>query len=409
MTTEPRVLAKDEWESWYEALEWAFGGVKETGQERGLWRDLTEVDRSYGVWDGDRPVGTIGAFSFGLSVPGGAVVPSAGITMVSVAATHRRRGILRRMMRRALEDYREAGDTLAILTASEPAIYGRFGFGTATQRVIAEIDTARVSVAAPPGTDGMALSVVDPAAALGRCEELYARMVPRRPGMLERRPGWERLMLLDPPPARNGASARRVVLAERDGELLGYARYAMKPGFELPGPTGTVVVHDLDAVDPAAYAALLRFLAGIDLMTSVQLRNLPVDSALPHLVSDVRRCDLRVQDKLYLRPLELGAALAARAYTTEVDVVLDVADDFCPWNEGRWRLSGGPGGAVCERTGDPADLALPVRALGAAYLGGASLVSLAHAGLVEERRPGGLAVATTAFSSPVAPWLPHSF
>ncbi|RBM23621.1 GNAT family N-acetyltransferase [Streptomyces sp. PT12] len=409
MTTKLRTVSKDDFDAWYAGLEWAFGGLKESADERRLWHELVDLDRSLGVWDGDRVVGSLGTFALRVSVPGGAVVSAAGVTMVHVAATHRRRGLLRLMMRRALDDYREAGEPLAVLTASEPGIYGRFGFGAATWRMLATIDTARVAVNAPAGADDIALRVEDPARAARRCEELYARLVPRRPGMLERLPGWERLPLLDPPGEREGASARRCVLAEREGELLGYARYALRPRFAEAGPEGAVVVRDLEAATPEAYAALLRYLAEIDLMSTVVLRDLPVDAPLLHLVSDVRRCELRVQDRMYLRPVDVGAALAARSYTTELDVVLDVTDDMCPWNAGRWRLSGGPGGAVCARTGDAADLALPVRALGAAYLGGVSLASLAGAGLVGERRAGALAAAGAAFTGQLAPWLPHTF
>ncbi|MDT0446772.1 GNAT family N-acetyltransferase [Streptomyces johnsoniae] len=409
MTNELRVLADSEWTAWWTTLDWAFGGLPESQEEQKLWRDLTDFGRSYGVWDAGQPVGTLGTLTMAVSVPGGAVLPVAGVTMVSVAATHRRQGILRTMMRRALETYRESGEPLAALTASEPAIYGRFGYGAASQRLSADIDIHRVTLGLPPGADNITLRVVDPADEAERCEALYARLVPTRPGMLARGPGWERLPLLDPRQDRAGASARRCVLAERDGELLGYARYALKPEWEPAGPRGTVLVRDLDAAEPAAYGALLRYLHGIDLMSTLTLDNRPVDDPFLHMVSDVRRARLRVTDRLYLRPVDLGAALAGRTYATDVDVVLEVSDGFCPWNEGRWRLSGGPGGAVCERTADAADLALPVAALGAAYLGGTSLRSLAAAGRVEELRTGALGAAATAFGSTVAPWLPHGF
>lgn len=413
MTMDLRVLDEADWDTWYGSLELAFGGLPEAPEERELWQTLTEPERSLGIWDGGRVVGTSGAFSFRMSVPGGAVLPTAGVTMVSVASTHRRQGLLRRMMRRLLDDAREAGEPLAVLTASEPAIYGRFGFGVATWELSTEIDATRVTLARPAGTgegaDGLRLRLADPAEALERCEELYARLVPTRPGMLERRPRWERLALLDPPRERQGASALQCVLAERDGELLGYARYALKPEWDEAGPKGTVLVRQLDALEPAAYAALLEHLCGVDLMTRVRLTARPADDPLLHLASDVRRCQPRLRDGLYLRPVELGAALSGRAYAAELDVVLGVTDAFCPWNEGAWRLSGGPGGARCERTGDAPELALSAAELGAAYLGGASLPALAAAGRVRELRPGALAATAAAFASPVAPWLPHPF
>ncbi|MFR9726504.1 GNAT family N-acetyltransferase [Streptomyces sp. MS19] len=408
-TTALRVLGAADWESWYRSLEWAFGGGFEPAEERAAWREVTEFDRSFALWDKDRIVGSFSSFSFQLSVPGGTQVPAAGVTMVHVAPTHRRQGQLRRMMRAGLDAARDAGEPLAVLTASEPAIYGRFGYGVASHVLDATLDVARTGLRLPPGTEDVRLSLADPADVMDRCEELYARLVPARPGMIVRRPAWRGMILLDAPAARGGASPRRCLLAERDGELVGYARFATTARWEATVPDGTVLVKDLDAADPAAYAAMLRFLTELDLMSTVRLPNRPVDDALLHLVSDLRRSRLRVFDRLHLRPVDVGAALAARAYTADVDVVLDVTDAFCPWNGGTWRLGGGPGGAVCERTGDAPDLALDVRELGAAYLGGTSLASLAAAGLVRELRPGALTAAATAFSSPIAPWLPHAF
>ncbi|MET9804565.1 GNAT family N-acetyltransferase [Streptomyces sp. NPDC006368] len=409
MTIDLRVLRPTEWDRWYGQLELAFGGIAEEPQERDLWNALTEHERSVGVWDDGTCVGTAGAFTFRLSVPGGALVPAAGVTMVSVAATHRRRGVLTSMMRRQLDDVRAWGEPVAVLTASEPAIYGRFGYGIATRQLRAEIDTDRVRLSVPPGTDDVRLRLSSPAAASEAREAVYARLVPERPGMLARMPGWERLPVLDPPGSRDGASPLQCVLAERDGEVTGYALYSTRPQWETAVPHGTVRLRDLGAVDPASYAALWRFLFGIDLMSTIQVGNRPVDDAWQHLVSDIRRCRTRVQDGLHVRLVDLGAALEARTYQAPVDVVLDVDDAFCPWNAGRWRLTGDRKGALCARTDDAADLALSVRDVGAAYLGGVPLTSLAAAGRVRELRQGALAEASVAFGSPVAPWLPHGF
>ncbi|MFE7900905.1 GNAT family N-acetyltransferase [Streptomyces sp. NPDC057424] len=409
LSTDLRVLQKDDWDKWYDTLVRGFGGVPEAAEERELWNSLTEFDRSLGVWDGDECVGTAGAFSFRLTVPGGASLPVAGVTMVSVAATHRRRGLLTSMMRRQLDDVRAWGEPLAVLTASEPAIYGRFGYGNATFSLAAEIDTTRVHLSVPDGTDDVRVRYAVPADVLDVCEALYARLVPERPGMLARRPGWERLGVLDPASEREGASPLQCVLAERDGETVGYARYRVKPEWELSGSNGTVSVEDLAALDPAANAALWRFLFGIDLTTKVTVRGRPADDAWQYLVSDPRRCQPWLRDSLYVRPVEVGAALEARTYQTPVDVVFDVEDTFCPWNAGRWRLSGDAKGASCERTADAADVALSVRELGAAYLGGVSLASLATAGRVREIRPGALAEASLGFGTRVPPWLPHGF
>ena len=414
MTTDLRVLRPAEWNEWYGKLELAFGGVPESPEERALWSDLTEHDRSLGVWDGDQCVGTAGAFTFRVTVPGGGAVRAAGVTMVSVASTHRRRGVLTSMMRRQLDDVRSWGEPLAVLTASEPAIYGRFGYGIATQQLRATIDTARVRLTVPDGTDGIRLRLVAPDAPEVRdaCERVYARQVPTRPGMLQRRPGWERLPLLDAESDRKGSSPLQCVLAQRDGEggeVVGYARYFNKPDWDAAGPKGTVELRDLEAVDPTAYAALWRHLFDIDLTTQLRTYNRPVDDAWQHLVSDNRRCDVAPRDSLHVRLVDVGAALEARTYQAPVDVVFEVADAFCPWNEGRWRLTGDAKGAACARTDDAADLSLSVRELGAAYLGGVSLMSLAAAGRVRELRQGTLAEASVGFASVVAPWLPHGF
>jgi predicted acetyltransferase len=409
MGTDLRVLRQDDWDEWYDNLIRAFGGVPESAEERELFRGLTAYDRSIGAWDGGRWVGTAGAFAFRLTVPGGASVPAAGVTMVSVAGTHRRRGVLTSMMRRQLDDVHSWGEPLAVLTASEPVIYGRFGYGVGTYHLNADIDTTRVRLSVPPGTDDVQLRYAAPADVLDACEAVYAQLVSRRPGMVARVPGWERLWLLDPESERDGASPLQCVVAERDGEVVGFVRFRVKAEWEAAGPKGTVVISDLDALDPAAQGALWRFLFDLDLTSRIDARRRPVDEPWQYLVSDVRRCSLLVRDSLHVRLVDVGAALQARTYQAPVDVVLEVEDAFCPWNSGRWRLSGDAKGASCERTTDSADLALSVRELGAAYLGGVSLASLAAAGLVREVRQGALAEAAVGFGSAVAPWLPHGF
>ncbi|MFJ9133156.1 GNAT family N-acetyltransferase [Streptomyces sp. NPDC102256] len=409
MTTDVRVLRQADWDKWYENLIRAFGGVAESSEERELWNALTEYDRSLGVWDGEECVGTAGAFSFRVTVPGGASVPAAGVTMVSVAATHRRRGVLTAMMRRQLDDLRAGNEPLAVLTASEPAIYGRFGYGIGTLQINAEIDTGRVRLSVPPGTDDVRLRYAAPGDVLDVCEAVYARRVPERPGMLARQPGWERLQVLDPEGERDGASPLQCVVAERDGSAVGYTRFRVKPGWGPAGHDGVVQLEDLEGTDAPARAALWRFLSDVDLTTTLRTRGRPVDEDWQHLVSDIRRCQVRLKDALHVRLVDVGAALEARTYQAPVDVALEVEDAFCPWNEGRWRLTGDAKGASCVRTGDSPDLALSVRELGAAYLGGVPLASLAAAGRVRELRQGALAEASMAFTSVVAPWLPHGF
>ncbi|MFJ3832347.1 GNAT family N-acetyltransferase [Streptomyces sp. NPDC090046] len=405
-----RVIQADEWDVWYGQLELAFGGVPESPEDQELYKSLADTDRSLGVWDGGARVGSAGAFALRLSVPGGAIVPAAGVTAVGVSPTHRRRGVLTSLMRRQLDDIRAGGEPLAVLTASDPAIYRRFGYGTATYALALEVDTTRVRLSVPPGTDAVRLRLVDPQQALADCERVYAALAPTRPGMLARQPGWEELPVLDAPSARGGGSALKCVVAEReDGEVIGYARYRVKPDWDQTGSDGKVEVSDLDALDPAACAALWRYLFSIDLTWTVRAPRRPVDDPLLHLVSDIRRSRPRTRDALHVRLVDL-AALEARTYGAPLDVVVAVADAFCPWNEGRWRLVvDDKGAARCTRTEEPAELEMSVRELGSAYLGGIALTSLAAAGLVRELRPGALTETSRAFAGDVAPWLPHVF
>ncbi|MFP3991347.1 GNAT family N-acetyltransferase [Streptomyces sp. E11-3] len=410
MTIDVRVLDPGDWDAWFGNLELAFGGLREDVENRAFDERSTVFERSLVAWDGAEIVAGAGSFPFRLAVPGGALVPSAGVTMVGVKPTHRRRGLLSTLMRRQLDDVRALGEPLAILTASEPAIYGRFGYGAATQQLMAEIETSRVRLSVPEGTDDVRLRLVPPGEALQACEAVYARLVTGRPGMLARVAPWEQRVLIDPAEDRNGSSPLQCLVAERGGEVVGYARFHVKPDWTWTSThEGSVLLRDLDALDPAAYAALLRYLLDLDLTSTIRLRNRPVDDAWQQMVSDVRRCNVQVRDSLYVRLVDVGAALEARTYQTPVDVVFDVEDAFCPWNTGRWRLTGDAKGASCERTEDAADVALSVRELGAAYLGGVSLLSLAAAGRVRELRDGAVAEASVAFGAAVAPWLPHGF
>ncbi|GLF93693.1 GNAT family N-acetyltransferase [Streptomyces yaizuensis] len=405
-----RVLRPSEWNEWFEALGLAFGGGAMPAAKRDLYREVTHVDRSLAVWDGTEPVGSASSFPFSITVPGGGLVRAAGVTMVGVASTHRRRGILTSMMRRQLDDVRAWGEPVAALYASEPGIYGRFGYDTASHLIRAEIDTDRVGLTLPEGTDAVRIRRVrDAGAALAAFEEVYAAQVPARPGMIARLPHWDRLGAVDPVEDRAGASELLSVVAERDGRVTGCVRYRTRADWTDSVPQGRVEVRDLFAHDPASYAALLRHLWGIDLTSTVQMENRPVDDPWQLLVSDIRRCRVRVVDSLHVRLVDVGAALAARSYATPVDVVLEVSDPFCPWNTGRWRLSGDTKGAACAPTRDAADLSLSVRELAAAYLGGTRLGTLAAAGRVRELREGALADADAAFTSGAAPWGPHMF
>src|SRR5919202_2429947 len=364
---------------------------------------LFEPERSLAVFDGGQIVGTAGVYTRALTVPGGPV-PAACVTAVGVLPTHRRRGLLTRMMRRQLEDVHARGEALAALWASEPAIYGRFGYGLAARSTELSVRTP-AAVAAP--VEGVT-TVVAPADAIARIAPLYDAVRRERPGHLDRTPAWWEKRIHFPEYRRDGAGTlRAAVHAAPGGAVDAYALYAVKPVWGPDGPEGEVVVREVMAADPAGTAAIWAYLLGLDLTRRVAWAIAPADEPLVHLVA--RPVVQRLAANLWVRPVEVGAALAARAYATPLDVVLEVADPFCPWNAGRWRLAADAGGAACERTTDPPDLALSAADVGAAYLGGTTLAAPAAAGRVREGRPGALAAATAAFRGPREPWCPEIF
>lgn len=403
-----RTLTDAEWPALVDVDSHAFGATFDA-EVLDSEREMLEAGRTIGTFDGPTLVGIATAFSLDLTVPG-AVVPAAGVSWVSVLPTHRRRGVLRGLMTHQLYDVRERGrEPLAILWASEPPIYGRFGYGSASRalRLAVPRDAQALRDDTPADPD-LRLRLVDPEE-WKLTADVYARAAATRPGMLARDDRWHRRAVRDVPSQRHGRSALRCVVAEDASGVRGYARYATKPDWSSGRPQGTVDVREVVASDAAAAAAVYRYLLDLDLMGTVELWNVPVDDPLVHWLRDPRRARPSLGDALYVRVVDLPAALSARTYAAPVDVVLQVEDPLCPWNDGRWRLRGGPEGATCEPSEALPDLALHVTELGAVYLGGTTLAELALAGRVAEQRPGALLAASVAFTSSPMPWCPVVF
>ena len=371
-------------------------------------RRFLELDRTIGVFDGQEQVGGASIFTMRLTVPEGRQVPMAGVTWVNMLPTHRRRGALTKMMRHQLHDLHERGaEPVAGLTATHPAIYGRYGYGRATYSVTLTVKREHNALRLPPGTDDVTLRLVDPKSSIGICKEKYSRHVLRRPGMLEKPDWWYEFDVADLPEMREDYSNVRMVVAERDGAALGYASYRTKP--TGPGHEGEAYVRGVYADDPAAYAALWRMLLNVDLVNTIVVPSIPMDDPLLATLESARYANPTVKDALYVRLVDVDRALTARTYATPIDVVFEVVDEFCPWNAGRWRLAGDEKGATCERTDSAADIRVNVRELGTVYLGGATLRALADAGQVVEHTAGAVRAASKAFASDVRPWLPLEF
>jgi predicted acetyltransferase len=343
-------------------------------------------------------VGNSGIYTRQLAVPG-AVVDAAHVTLVSVASTARRQKVLTRMMDTLFEGAMAAGEPIAVLWASEGRIYQRFGYGLATQRLRVTVPTREVRVAGSPSGGVIRERPVDELR--DAMVKVYDELFPQRPGWSSREQRHWDFRLADPPSWRGGGAPLRTVVHEGPSGVDGYALFRTQEHWHDGGPDGEVQVRELVATNPTATAGLWRFLCDIDLTRRVTAS---ADHAVLYLVDEPRQLQPRWGDGLWVRLLDLPAALAARRYAAPVDVVLSVTDTRLPANAGRWRLTGSPDSAACAPTTDEPDLALDVKELGAAYLGGTPLASLAAAGLVDELTPGALARTSTAFGW----WVPPS-
>jgi predicted acetyltransferase len=400
-----RPISAEEWPEFWRTLAYTF---HEDPQQdlADTERKNFEPDRSLAVFDADQVVATSGAFSRELSVPG-ATVPAAHVSLVAVLATHRRRGLLTRMMRRQLRDVYEAGrEPVAVLWASEEAIYGRYGYGPASHELAIRADTREVRVAAPRA--GGRLRLASPLEAVKDLARVYESARPHRPGFSSRHDPWWEYRLTDIERHRRGATERRCVLYETGDGVAGYALWRSRGGWDDSGPDGEVTVEELVCPDPDGYAELWRFLFDIDLTRTLTARFLALDEPLFFLVDAPRRLTRTFTTALFLRIVNVPAALSTRRYAAPVDLVIEVTDDLLPENTGRWHLVGDFGQARCEPTREPADLRLGARELGAIHLGGTPLRGLAAAGLVEGR-PEVVARAAAAFGWPVAPLAPEVF
>ncbi|HEV3288155.1 MAG TPA: GNAT family N-acetyltransferase [Streptosporangiaceae bacterium] len=377
-----------------------------------------ELDRTLGAFDGGTMVGGAGAYSFRMRVPG-ALAAVAGVTMVGVLPTYRRRGILSSLMWQQLADLHDHGEAVAALFASEAGIYQRYGYGRASWHASYDVRGGEGALAPGAPTDGaLRLRITDPEPARAELAKVYEAVLAERPGLYARNDAWWDRLLTDEPEDRAGASPLRCVIAEDPAGPRGYALFSGYSRWDEATflPDSSVSIREVMTADPAATAAIWADLLSRDLATEFRAPLRPVDDPLLHLLADPRRLRPTVADGLWVRLVDVPAALGQRRYACPVDAVIEVTDGRCGWNQGRWRLTaGGPGGrpagfaATCGPTSAAADVALPVSTLGAAYLGGTRLGPLAAAGQATELRPGALAALSAAMSWDPAPWCPQIF
>ena len=373
-----RTVGDDDFDQLFALLGIAY--LDDAGEGRkDRFRTLNEQDRTFGAYDGDELVGSISAFTFDLTVPGERTLPMAGTTIVAVKPTHRRRGLLRKLMAAHFEDVAARGEPLAGLWASEAPIYGRFGFGWATDFVEAEIATSsRILGERDPN---VATRMVARETFLSVAPALYDHVRLTEPGTLSRSADWwEHRRSDDDAEDRGGASGNRYVVARRGDQPVGYLIYRTKDDYNDGIATGEIRIREILGLDLDAELALWELVFSIDLTTKAKVYARPVDDPLLHVLEDSRVYKRKVADALYLAVMDVPVALAGRGYSAAGSVNIAITDQH---TAGTYALSVDDAGtATCEPTTEPADLTMESRTLGSVYLGGRRINTMARAGRI---------------------------
>jgi predicted acetyltransferase len=379
-------------------------GWQPTREQAEEFGTLLPYDRMHAAFDDGQLVAGAGVFPFEMTIPGGPL-PCAGVTVVGVHPTHRRQGLLRRLMNEQLADIRERGEPFAALWASEDTIYGRYGYGQASRCLFVKLP--RVWSELRPGLPAREgrTRLVDHDEAMRTFPRIYEHVRRSRPGFLSRTSDWWRTRNLDDDERRRwGGGPLNRVLLEIDGRPAGFALYRI-----APHPTEfkrDLRVLEALGVDARATREIWRFLVGVDWMDAIVFRLAPVDHELWHLVARPRELGAEVNPALWVRLVDVGAALSARSYATDARVTLEVVSDpTFEDNVGTWTIDGGS----VKRSRRRPDVRLSVQSLGAVFMGGFTFAELARGELLEESARGGLARADALFRTPAAPWCPEIF
>ncbi|WP_226961576.1 MULTISPECIES: GNAT family N-acetyltransferase [Streptomyces] len=370
-----------------------------------------ELSRAYGFFEKDRCVATFNSLPLRLTTVGGAQLATSGVSGVTVTVTHRRRGLLSRLMERELREARERGEPLAGLIAAEYRIYGRYGFGPATSFVNWRVNTRRAGLDerwSPAEVDGT-LALVEDAEAREVLPELHRRFRARTPGAISWDDfHWDRITGLAPGPSKE-TPPLWAVYRDAAGVVRGLVGFVVEKDWDRGMPNGTARVRTFYAEDDAVERALWRLLFSLDWVSVVDTGRARPDSTLPLMLPDARAAAVaEVADFLWLRPLDVPAMLAARSYAAEGDLVFEVRDPMGLAN-GRFLLTAGPDGASCAPTTRSADLTLDVAALGRLYLGEDSAARLLAGGLLSEETNGATARADLLLHTGRRPWCPDIF
>lgn len=405
MGLEIRTVTEDEFEAWQTTTHVAFFGTLEPTAAAKWKRPFVDLDRCWAAFDGPRLVAALRTFDNELTVPGGAQVAADALTAVTVLPTHRRRGSLTGMITASLAAAAERGDPVSILIAARWRIYGRYGYGPATEGAAYTVNADTFELR-PEVSDPGSVEIVTKQQLRAEIDPIFERFRLGQVGAIQRQPEEiDRTLGINAGPAGYEAPKGWCALhRDSGGRPDGYLHYLVDDTWIGMEPDCTMTVHDLVTATPQAYAGLWRFAAEMDNVVRVKVSDRSIDEPLRWLLQDGRAVTKdRQDDMIWVRILDVAKALSTRTYRVADRLVLDVVDPL-GHAAGRYALDGGPAGATCTRTDDEPDLTLPAYALGAAYLGGTRLRNLAMGGLVTEHTPGSLSRADLMFSSEQTPW-----
>ncbi len=402
MTIDVRTVTEEDFAPWVDAVATGFLMQPAEGDAE-IRRAAVEIDRVWAAFDGDRVVGTLRSWASELTVPGGAFVSAAALTNVTVQATHRRQGLLTRMMEPDLRDAADRGEVVGMLIAAEWPIYGRYGYGPAAESAMLTIDaaSARFAGESPPGS----VALADLAEVRKVGPTLYERFRPQQPGSITRpERWWDRSCRVVVAPSDEPFKGFVVVSRDETGEPDGYVIYTVDSQWEHNRPASVLTVESLVSATPAAYERLWRYCCSLDWVATVKAEDRSTAELLPWLLTNPRVvAPSRRTDFQWVRPFDVAALLSARTYLAPGRVVLDVIDPQ-GYATGRFVVEGGPDGATCAPTSEPAGLTVPAGTLGAMALGGHSLHQLAAARFLDVHDHRALATAEAMFRGAVTPW-----
>jgi predicted acetyltransferase len=398
MPLEVRAITPDELPTMLEVDRRGFGAPHRKPEQSDSWV-TAELDRTRCAFDAGTMAGCTRSYTFELTMPGGALVPVAGVSSVAVQPTHRRRGVLSSMIGALHDDARDRGEIAAVLTASESVIYGRFGYGPATWRLGCSIDRVDGRFARPVADAGR-IRLVARGEADRLYQEIYDRARRARAGMVTRPEFWWPEVFW----TSDGKRAQfEAVHEDEHGNPDGYVSYEIKGEWHGGEANRHLHVVDLQATDTRARAALWEFVLGVDLVVTIEANNLPVDEPLRFLLADSRklRTDFLI-DSVWVLPLDAAALLGARTYATSGKLVIEVVDP--DGSRERIALDGGADGATGTAGSNAVpDLSCSRSTLGALSLGGTSWATHAAAGAIDEHSTGAIARADAMFAAAPAP------